>query len=64
MSSLRKPNIVGESPIENAHGEVVGTAKVEKLPNGSIVAHVDASDNPDILWDGFRLGAIRFYEDD
>ena len=59
----RKPKFVAEVPLINRldghpeQGEVIGTAKIEQLPGGNCVAHIDASGmTPEMLRRGFSLG--------
>lgn len=59
----RKPKFVAEVPVINRidgsseEGKVIGTAKIEQLPGGNCVAHIDASGmTPEMLRRGFSLG--------
>ena len=61
----RKPKFVAEVPLINRldghpeQGEVIGTAKIEQLPGGNCVAHIDAPGmTADRLRRGFTLGSF------
>jgi hypothetical protein len=56
----RKPKFVAEVPVTvNFDDKVIGTAKIEQLPGGNCVAHIDASGmTPEMLRRGFSLGSF------
>lgn len=59
----KKPIFIGvvelTSPGETGEGEIVGSAKIEKLPGGALIAHIDARNMPaEILRRGFSIGPI------
>jgi hypothetical protein len=59
----KKPIFIGvvelTSPNETGEGEIVGSAKIEKLPGGALIAHIDARNMPaEILRRGFSMGPI------
>lgn len=58
--------IVGEVPVTDKQGgNVIGTAKMEKLKGGNIVAHVELSpEHSHLIAVGFRLGEFSIVEDD
>lgn len=63
----KKPRFVAEVAIrprsESGEGEIVGTAKIEKLPGGALIAHIDmAGKSADILRRGFSLGTVTMTE--
>lgn len=56
----RKPKFVAQVPVrehgESGEGVIVGTAKIEKLSSGALIAHIDASKmSADFLRRGFSL---------
>ncbi|QEQ93930.1 hypothetical protein SEA_KARDASHIAN_65 [Streptomyces phage Kardashian] len=63
----KKPEFIGDVPVTGHgefEGEVVGSAKIEKMPGGSLIAHIDASGmSADILRRGFTLGSIIVSEE-
>lgn len=68
MVSLNKKmlvGIIGEVPLKDRPGgNVIGTAKIEKLKGGSLVAHVDARDIPEAITGGFSMGSFSLYKSD
>lgn len=67
----KKPKFVGEVPVVNRldghpeEGEVVGTAKLERLSGGNIVVHIDGSTmTGEMLRRGFSLGSYSIAEDE
>lgn len=66
MVSLRKtgPNFVGEVPVtDKPGGSIIGTAKMEKLRSGAIVAHVDLfPEHRDFMGVGFKIGDFSLAE--
>jgi hypothetical protein len=60
----RKPKFVAEvtvtaGPIRDT-GEVIGTAKIEKMSGGVFIAHIDASNmSAEMLRRGFTLGEFK-----
>lgn len=69
--SLRKAKWVGEVPliirIEGSEGEgrVIGTARMERLPDGNIVAHIDAGGmTAEMLRRGFSIGELPIGRED
>lgn len=67
----KKPKFVGEAPVVNRldghpeEGEVVGTAKLEKLPGGNIVVHVDGNTiTGEMLRRGFSFGSFSIKDDE
>lgn len=64
--SQEKLDIVGEVPVlAQPGGKVIGTAKMEKLKSGAVVAHVEMSPGQEHLISvGFKLGDFSFAEKD
>lgn len=62
----KKPKFVAEVPFTvNPGSEVVGTAKIEQLPGGNCIAHIDATGlTPEMLRRGFSLGDFDAPEED
>lgn len=55
----RKPIFVGEVAVCD-EDKVVTTARVEKLPAGSLIVHIDAAElSADILRRGFSFGKME-----
>lgn len=59
----RKPIFVGQASIRgrggSGEGVIVGTAKIEKLSSGALIAHVDASGmSAEFLRRGFSLEPV------
>lgn len=66
----REPKFVGTVPLINRldgseeEGEVVGTAKLEELPGGNVIAHMNMSgQTAEILRRGFSFGSFSIAED-
>lgn len=66
----KEANFVGEVPVVNRlegseeEGRVIGTARIERLDGGNLIAHVDASGmTGEILRRGFSIGSFSFLED-
>lgn len=65
LSKNTPVGIIGEVPLtDRPGGNVIGTAKIEKLKSGSIVAHVDARDIPEAITGGFSMGSFSIYKPD
>lgn len=67
----KKPKFVAEVPLVNRldghpeEGEVVGMARIEQLPGGNCIAHIDASGmTADTLRRGFSIGDFSIAEED
>lgn len=67
----KKPKFIAEVPLINRldgspeEGMVVGTARIEQLPGGAIIAHIDASGmTADMLRRGFSIGDFSIPEED
>lgn len=65
----KEPKFIGEVPVVNrlegseSERQVVGTAKLEELPGGNVVAHIDMSgETAEILRRGFSFGAVSLDE--
>jgi hypothetical protein len=55
--------IIGDvALIGRSDGNIIGSAKLEKIGRNTIVI-VDASDIPDAIINGFGLGSFRLSED-
>lgn len=61
----RKPKFVAVVAVtDSPKGEVIGTAKIEEMPGGKEIIHIDASTMPaDTLIRGFSLGEIQGREE-
>jgi hypothetical protein len=63
----RKPKFVAEVPLTGhleEDGKIVGSAKIEQLPGGNFIAHVDASGmTAETLRRGFSLGKFSIIEE-
>jgi hypothetical protein len=61
----KKAEFVGEVPVINrleghpAEGQTIGTARVEKMPSGDLMVHIDASGmTGEMLRRGFAMGSF------
>ena len=55
--------IVGEVPLTlGKGGPVIGTAQLEKVGRNIIVT-MDVADMPEVVTEGFKLGAFSIYEE-
>lgn len=52
---------LGEVDLKNEDGEVIGKAQLEKVGD-TVMVHMDASDMPEAVTKGFRLGSYSIYE--
>lgn len=63
----KKPKFVAEVPITGhleEDGKVVGIAKIEQMPGGNLIAHIDASGmSAETFRRGFSLGSFTVPEE-
>jgi hypothetical protein len=64
---VRKPKFVAEVALTGHledDGKIVGSARIEQMPGGNLIAHVDASGmSAETLRRGFSLGSFTVPED-
>jgi hypothetical protein len=60
MVSLQKRDrIIGELVVYDKSGNPVSKAKVEKFKSGTTIFIIDATDNPGLVIEGFRMGPLK-----
>lgn len=63
----KKPNFVAEVPLlghREEDGKIVGSARIEKMPGGSLVVHIDGSGmSAETFRRGFSLGSFTVPEE-
>lgn len=66
-AKMADPKFIGTAKMINPQNEteVVGTAQLEELPGGNIIAHVNMTgESAEILHRGFSFGSFEIKDDD
>jgi len=64
MVELSKTGLVTQVDLtDRESGDKIGTGSVERTKTGHIMIHINGSDVPSCIEDGFKIGPIRIAED-